>query len=240
MNNKKYVFGKKAVIEAFNEHKINEIYVLNNSNYLKEFDKKIPIKIKDKSFFHEFKNINHQNIIGLLNEKTKIKIHENIDTFLELAKTEDKKIILILDEIQDPGNFGSICRTVNALGINSIIYKKDNQVQINETVIKTSLGSVYNIDFYKTTNLSKTIDILKKNNFWILSTSLSEKSIELSDFKTKFDYIALVVGNEEKGVSKLIQEKSDINLKIKMESNMQSLNVSVATGIFLHYLKNMK
>lgn len=237
---KNYVFGKKAVFEAIDSNQIKEVYYLNWSDEYKKNNNKVKFFKKDKSFFNDF-SINHQNIIGLLKAEHSVKISENFNDFYDVIKTKNSKksIILMLDEIQDPGNFGAICRTCNAFNIDGIIFKKNNQVQINETVIKTSLGAVKDLNLLRVSNLQNTIETFKKEGYWSICTSLEARSVELNQFKTNFDKIILIMGNEEYGVSSLIQKKADILLKIKMEGTVQSLNVSVSTGIFLHYLKNL-
>ena len=232
-----YIFGKKALVEAISQNKVQEIYSLNNNEFVKEVKNKVKVIFKDQKFFSNFKNVNHQNLIGLL--KDNIKIYDGIESYFENETLENKESFLMLDEIQDPGNFGAICRTCSALDVKTIIYKKNNQVQINDTVIKTSLGTVNNIKFVRVNNLVNTLEFLKNKGFWSLCTSLNEKSIDLQKFKTKFDKYVLIVGNEENGVSQLVQKKSDISLKIEMKNNVQSLNVSVATAIFLYHLKNL-
>lgn len=234
------VFGKKAVIEAIENNKLKEVYCLNNNDLIKKMSNKIKVIIKDKHFFNQY-DLNHQFIIGLLKNDFSVKVLEDFKVFFDnvVKKQSKKSIILILDEIQDPGNFGAICRTCDAFNVDGIIFKKNNQVQINETVIKTSLGAVSNLNLLRVSNLTNAIEALKKHDYWSICTSLENRSVELSKFKTNFDKIALIMGNEENGVSQLIQKKADVLLKIKMEGTVQSLNVSVCTGILLHYLKNI-
>lgn len=233
------VYGKKAVLEAINNGTLKSVYTIHGNEFVKKIDKKIEIVYQDKSFFKQYEKINHQNLIGVLKNKEKLKIHSDVKEFLNSFNLKTNQLVLFLDEIQDPGNFGAICRTASALGVDGIVYKKNNQVELNETVIKTSVGAVYNLNFLKTSNLVNILENFKKEGFWILCSSLTEKSMALNKFKTKFDKVVLIVGNEENGVSSLLQKKSDVILNIPMENNVQSLNVSVATGILLHYIKNL-
>lgn len=235
---KNLVFGFKAVLENVKNNKIKIVYCYNENdvkNKLSKF-KNVSIEFKNKDFFKEFDNINHQYIIGVMNNENRINIFDNTKTFLDNIKSQ-KPLILMLDEVQDPGNFGAICRTSSALGVDGIIYKKNNQCQINETVIKTSVGAIYNLNFLRVSNLHQTIEQLKNEGYWILTSTLNEKSLDLTKFKNNFDKKVLVIGNEEKGVSKLIEKSSDVLLKINMNNSVQSLNVSVATGILLYELK---
>ncbi|BAC43813.1 23S rRNA (guanosine(2251)-2'-O)-methyltransferase RlmB [Malacoplasma penetrans] len=233
----KKFFGKKAVIEAFKQNELSEVYYVSYFDELKEFkSKNIKLNKVNKKFFDKYEVV-HQNILGIAKESS-LTIHTDFDSFIEKINNlnTDKKIILVLDEIQDPGNFGAICRTSKSFQVAGIIFKKNNQIQINETVIKTSLGTVNYLNFLKVNNLSEVLNKLKKENYWTVCTALDEKSIPLSKFKTDINKLVVIVGNENKGVSELIKKDSDFIVKIEMDSSVQSLNVSVSTAIILYYL----
>ena len=153
--------------------------------------------------------------------------------FNRFLKNNEEKVVL-LDHIEDPHNLGAVIRTCEAAGIKSIIIPKDRQVQVNATVMKVSVGTLDNVNVIQVTNLSNTIDKLKDNGYWIVGTAL-ENSVDYRDI----DYngkIALIVGNEGNGVHKEISDKCDKNLYIKMNSDVVSLNVGVATSILLYEL----
>lgn len=236
----KYIFGKKSILEAYNLNKLIRVHTKISFPEISDFKAK-GIEVifhKDNKFFNQF-NVNHQNIVGVIETKDKY-FTEDISEFIENieSKLNDKKIILMLDEIQDGGNFGSILRTCSGFDVDGIIFKKDNQVQINDLVIKTSMGAFDSLNLLRVSNLSNTLDKLKKMGYWIVSTSLQEDSVDISKQKTNFDKQVLIVGNENNGVSKNLINKSDITLKIPMNINgVQSFNVSVSVGILLYYLK---
>jgi len=138
---------------------------------------------------------------------------------------------MILDSIQDTHNVGAILRTAECGGVNGIIVTKHDSAPINATVVKTSAGATEHVKIAKVNNLANTIEILKENGFWLVGSSL-----ENSRPYTEIDYsvpIALIVGNEEKGIRKLTADKCDFLVQIPMTGKLQSLNVSVATGILL-------
>lgn len=140
-------------------------------------------------------------------------------------------LLLILDSIQDTHNVGAILRSADCSGVDGVIITKHNSAPINETVVKTSAGASEHVKIAQISNLAQTIDELKQNGFWIVGSYL-----EGAKDYTKVDYkipIALIVGNEEKGIRKLTADKCDYLVRIPMKGKIQSLNVSVATGILL-------
>lgn len=146
-----------------------------------------------------------------------------------IGKEYDK--VLILDHILDPHNFGAIIRTAVAAGFNAIIIPNDRQVLINSTVVKTSVGAVFDIDIILVTNLNNTIKILKDNGFWIYGTVMNGEDYREVDYNGK---ACLIIGNEEKGISKLVKENCDFLVTIPISPKIDSLNASVAAGILIY------
>ncbi len=232
MNNKNYLFGKNAILDAI-KNKQNIIIIKATSNHLK-FLKQLNLnyEIVNKSFFNQFQ-LNHQEIIAYLGQNVINKI--SIDDLIKQSNDFEK--VVMLDSINDPYNFGAIIRSCVAFGIKYIIYKKHNQACINDQVIKTSMGAINYINLCEVSNLSYAIDKLKKNNYWIYSSSLAKNSIDINKIKTS-QRMLIILGNENKGISNLILQKSDFLFKIPMTDLVQSLNVSVACGIILSNLFN--
>ena len=179
---------------------------------------------------------NHQGMMPWNN-------HENPQTekihYLSSRVTtslKKRKVIVQLDEISDTGKFGAIIRSCDAFGVDGIIIKNKNQAEVNEYVIKASTGAIYNSNILRVTNLGTTIKALKENNFWIVSTTLDD-SKNLNETKFDFD-CCVILGNEKNGISQKLIEHSDFKINIPMFGSVQSLNVSVATGIILNYIKN--
>ena len=221
-----HVFGKNVAKEILNNPKIvNKIYLYDNFN-----DKDILNKIKDNNIQtkllpkHELDKIesgNHQGII--------LDIKDYNYCFLD--KLLDKNIIVILDHLEDPHNFGAIIRTCEAAGITSIIIPKDRSVKVNATVMKTSAGTLEKVNIAMVSNLTNAIKTLKDNGFWIIGTDM-----EGTDYK-KIDYtgkIALIIGNEGKGMSRLVAENCDFIAKIPMYGTVNSLNASVAAALVIY------
>ena len=151
---------------------------------------------------------------------------------LKYVFNNDPSFVVLLDHLEDPHNLGAIIRTCEAAGVDAIIMPKDRQVQINSTVMKTSVGTLDNMDIVSVSNLVNAIDALKQNGFWVVGTAL-EDSVDYREI----DYsgkIALVIGNEGSGMSQLVKKNCDFIAKIPMYGTTNSLNASVAAGIMIY------
>ena len=144
-------------------------------------------------------------------------------------------IILILDNIQDPGNLGTIIRTADSVGLKQILVSKGTADAYNPKVIRSTMGAIFRVNIIEIENLKNSIEEIKENNFKIITTSLqTEKSI----YDIKLNKTAIIIGNEANGVSKEIKKLADINAIIPMKGKTESLNASVATGVILYeYLR---
>lgn len=203
-------FDDKYIISLIEKNKINHIY-------------------KSKLEIDHLVNGLHQ---GIILDVTDYKYHE-------LSELFDEDVVVILDHLEDPHNFGAIVRTCEAAGIRGIIIPKDRQVQVNATVMKTSVGTLENVKIIQVTNLVNTIKELKKNNFWIVGTALDDSI----DYR-KIDYsgkIVLIIGNEGTGMSRIVKDQCDFIAKIPMYGTTNSLNASVAGGIMIYeVIRNRK
>jgi len=146
--------------------------------------------------------------------------------------------LMILDGITDIGNFGSIIRNCYAFGFDGIILPKKRSVSLNRKVSKISAGALEGISIFMVTNLTRAIKKLKTAGFWIYGTTL-EKDKKIQDIAdTDFVFpLALVMGSEDKGMSRIVTDNCDVLISIRLTGRMQSLNVSVASGIILYYLQ---
>ena len=213
-----YVYGKNVAKEL--NSKIEKAYVVNNFKD-KELLKKInaPIVFVDKKKLDSMVDGVHQGIV------LKIADYEYKD-ISEISSD----IIVILDHLEDPHNLGAIIRTCEAAGINDIILPKDRSVQVNSTVMKTSAGCLDRVNLYQVTNLVQAITYLKKQGFWIIGTDMEGTDYKKLDYKGK---IAIIIGNEGNGMSRLVKESCDFIASIPMYGKVNSLNASVAAGMIL-------
>lgn len=228
-----YLFGKKALADLINnQQKIEVVYL--SADQIKIINQlqanQINYKSVSKSWFDQFdQTLNHQYIATkpLIQKQEKL----TLDQWLKEIKHKETGLVLILDSIEDPRNFGAILRSADAFGVDAVFYKKNNQAKVNDLVIKTSMGAINYLNLFEVANLSMIIQKLKDHGFWVYATTLENSvSYETVDYAKKSCF---VVGNENKGISQLIQKNSDININIPMYGSVQSLNVSVASGIIL-------
>lgn len=239
MDESKIVYGKKSTLDALKANNVKEICYHNFFPELNvAINQKVKVTKKDINFFKQLpKNLNHQNIVTYLKESL-FEIKTEFGNFIKTINDSNKKriVVAILDKIQDPGNFGAILRSAKAFGIDGIVYKKDQQAQINPLVVKASQGNLNGLNLLKVANLSNIVEKLKKQNFWILATALHEKSISLDQFENKFEKIAIILGNENKGISSLLLKNADINLNIPMQNDVESINVASCAAILFYSL----
>lgn len=185
--------------------------------------KKIKINYFDKNNKDDFFKMPHQGII--------LDIEDFKYSPIEDLNVENAKII-ILDHLEDPHNLGAIVRTVEAVNLTGIIIPKDRATDVNYTVVKTSAGAIENVKISQVTNINSTILKLKELGFWIVGTTLEAQE----DFKN-IDYsgkIAVVIGNEGKGISESTIKHLDFNVKIPMYGTTNSLNASVAAALMIY------
>lgn len=156
-----------------------------------------------------------------------------------IINSNNDDVIVILDHLEDPHNFGAIIRTCEAAGIHSIIIPKDRQVQVNSTVMKTSAGTLDSMNIVSVSNIVNSLEQLKKAGYWIVGTAL-ENSVDYRevDYSGK---IAIIIGNEGSGISQLVSRNCDFLVKIPMYGTTNSLNASVAAGIMIYeVIRNRK
>lgn len=224
---KEFVNNKKSIEnvtlqERFND---NEILTMLENN-------KIKYKYAPKKEIDRLANGVHQGIIFYVSDYNYYSIDDLIDN-------KEDSFLVLLDHLEDPHNLGAIIRTCEAAGVDGIVLPKDRQVQINSTVMKTSVGTIDNVRIASVTNLVNTIKKLKENGYWIVGTSLKDSV----DYR-KIDYsgkIALIIGNEGSGISRLVENECDFIAKIPMYGKTNSLNASVAAGIMIYeVIRNRK
>ncbi len=200
--------------EGFDDKEINSL--IEKGNFRVEF--------KSKRDIERLADGVHQGII--------LDIPDYQYKDLKSVLNNDPNFVVLLDHLEDPHNLGAIIRTCEAAGVDAIIMPKDRQVQINSTVMKTSVGTLDNMDIVSVSNLVNAIDTLKQNGFWVVGTAL-EDSVDYREI----DYsgkIALVIGNEGSGMSQLVKKNCDFIAKIPMYGTTNSLNASVAAGIMIY------
>ncbi len=230
------IIGRKPVIEAIKSGEtIERIYILQGQKgpaiiEIFKLAKQAKIKLNEVPA-GKFKSLSlDPNTQGVVAFKATQNYYE-LEEIIREAKRSEFPLILVLDEIQDPHNLGAIIRSADCSGVDGIVITKNNSATVTETVVKTSAGATEHAKICKVSNLIHALEELKKEGFWIFGSSLEgTKNYNEVDYKMP---VALVVGNEEKGIRRLTVQNCDVLVKIPMKGKIQSLNVSVATGILL-------
>lgn len=225
------VYGKNVFNELkTNTSKIKKVY-LSTSFHDKEIidfikENRIAYVTMDKKKLINLSEGNTQGIV-LEVEEYEYKDIKDIDTSL--------KKIVILDHLEDPHNFGAIIRTCEASGVKAIIIPKDRSVSVNATVVKTSTGALEYVDIYQVSNLKQAIEYLKDNGYFIYG---AEADGILYDKVTYNDKMALVIGSEGNGMSRIVRDACDEIISIPMYGHVNSLNASVSFGVLIYGIKN--
>ena len=226
--NKFIVEGIKMVKEAIIENAIIDKIVVcedcaNNGTIEKELLYEIAkfdcIYVSEKVFSTITDVSNPQGILAVINKKN------------EETISYDEDVILVLDGIQDPGNLGTIIRTLDSVNLKQIVLSENTADPYNPKVVRSTMGAIYRVNIVRSKNIIETLKEMKKNKYQIATTSLdTNKSIYDVDFSKK----VIVIGNEANGVSKEVQDLSEVKMIIPMLGKTESLNAAVATGVILY------
>ncbi|MGL5259165.1 MAG: 23S rRNA (guanosine(2251)-2'-O)-methyltransferase RlmB [Lachnospiraceae bacterium] len=229
--------GRNAVIEAFRSGKtIDKLFVLDGCQdgpivTIKKEAKKQDTLIKyvTKERLDQISATGkHQGIIAY----SAAYAYATVEDILEAAKKkEEPPFIVLLDNIEDPHNLGAIIRTANLAGAHGVIIPKNRAVGLTATVARTSAGALNYTPVAKVTNLTKTIEELKKEGLWFVCADMKGTSMYKLDLKGP---IGMVIGSEGEGVSRLVKENCDMIASIPMKGDIDSLNASVAAGVLAY------
>ncbi len=234
-----YIYGKNTVNEALKTNKsIETLYLTANNNENYKYEKIADTKGIKLVFYptnkmNEKFGKNHQGIVAEIKDYDYYPLEKLIK---DNANKEDVALA-ILDGLEDPHNLGAIMRTADAAGIDGIVIPKNRSVGLNATVAKVSTGAIEHVKVVQVANLVQTIGKLKDNGYWVIGLDMDGST----DYKTH-DYkgkIAVVIGSEGKGISRLVKENCDYNVHIPMVGHVTSLNASVSASLlFYEILRN--
>lgn len=232
------VEGRNPVIEVLESGRaINKLMIANGNR--EGSIKKIIGKAKEMGVVISYvdrhkidqlsKSDNHQGVLAFVAAYDYKPLEELL---AEIQEKEEVPFLIVLDEISDPHNLGSIIRTADAVGAHGIIIPKRRSVGLTPVVSKTSAGAIEYVPVCRVTNLARTIDELKTHNIWVAGADMAGES---THFKSNFSGgIALVMGSEGKGISRLVKEKCDFLVNIPMQGKVSSLNASVAASVIMY------
>lgn len=230
-----FIYGKNPVIESIRNNRIIKVYIYKNFK-----DRKILSLLKEKNIIYQFCDINklfylvktqkHQGIVA----EIKPYKYYNLNDLINEGSKQKNPIIIMIDKIEDPHNFGAIIRICDVFNVVGIIIREKNQVQLNATVAKVSCGAINFVKVARVSNLNNAIIKLKKVGYYIVSTDNNGNEDYM---KLKYNFhIVLVIGGENNGVSELIKKNSDFLVKIPMFGHVNSLNASNALSVVLSFI----
>ena len=228
-NNEYVVEGVRLVEEAVKENaKIKQIIVCEDTTKTYEIPTHIMLEIAKYECIYVSNKV-FNLITQVTNPQGIMAIIEKDTANVQIDYTQD--IIVTLDDVQDPGNLGTILRTVDSIGLNQIIVSKGTADAFNAKVVRSTMGAIFRIKIIEVEDLAKAITDMKKHHFKLMVTSVQTDN---SIYDINFNKKIIVIGNEANGVSKEIQEMADEKAKIPMLGRTESLNASVATGVVLY------
>lgn len=237
-NQEDYIGGKHPVLEALRSgREINKIWIAEGGQ--KSLTQPIVAEAKKNGVIVQFVDkrkldamapgVAHQGVVAQAAAFAYAEVEQLLEAAAERGETP---FLLILDEIEDPHNLGSILRTAECTGAHGVIIPKRRSASLTATVLKISSGAAEHVAVARVTNLANTIDKLKRAGVWIAGTDVEAKQ---DVYAAQFDMpLAVVIGNESKGMGRLIKEKCDFLVKLPMLGRLNSLNASVAAGVLMY------
>ena len=190
-------------------------------------ERKVQVQVVDKSRLDAI-STNHQGLIAFASAYQ----YSTVEDILETARNRgEDPFLILLDGVTDPHNLGAIIRTAECAGAHGIIVPQHHSVGLSPAAVKASAGAVEYVKVARVTNLSRTIEMLQKQNIWVYAVTMNGTDYRKTDFRGG---VALVIGSEEDGISRLIGEKCDQAVSLPMAGRIESLNASVAAGIMMY------
>lgn len=233
------IAGKHSVAEALRAGRsINKIWIAEGAQQkqmqpilTEAKNRGVVVQTADKRKLDTLvPGIQHQGVVA----QAAPFVYAEVEDLLAAAAAKDEDpFLIILDEIEDPHNLGSILRTADCTGVHGVIIPKRRSAQVNATVSKTSAGAAEYVPVARVTNLAQTMEKLKEAGVWIAGTDVRAEG-EIYDTDVFKGPLALVIGNEGEGMGRLVREKCDVLVKLPMQGRINSLNASVAAGVVMY------
>ncbi|MNO69003.1 putative TrmH family tRNA/rRNA methyltransferase [compost metagenome] len=240
MEDQEWIAGKHSLLEALRAGRtINKIWVAEGAQ--KHLTQPILAEAKNRGIIVQFVDkrkldqmapgMQHQGVVAQAAPYAYVEVE---DLLAKAADRGESPFLLILDEIEDPHNLGSILRTAECTGVHGVIIPKRRSAAVTATVSKTSAGAVEYVPVSRVTNLVQTIEQLKQSGVWVVGTDVEAKEEIYQGGNIFTGPVAIVIGNENKGMGRLVRETCDVLLKLPMNGRLNSLNASVAAGVVMY------
>ena len=239
IENADFIYGKNNVLELLktNDRKVNKIMLLKTGHGDRRIDtiiqlardNGVPFSFVPREKFKQYEDVSHQGVVAFVSPVEYVELE---DFLLKETKNRYKKVV-ILDEVEDPHNVGSIIRTAVCAGYDGIILPKRRSSLINATVEKSSAGATNHIDIITVNSIQNAITTLKDNDFWIIASVIDAEDNYFDIDYTDMNF-AIIMGNEKSGISRTNVKNSDFRVKLPIETDFDSLNVANATSVIIY------
>lgn len=240
-----FLVGRNPIMEALkNGSPIHKLFIQQGAGkgsvieiIRRAKELKIPIREVERKYLDSLvpDNTNHQGVVAAVPAREYVEVGD----ILELAKQKNEDpFILMLDELEDPHNLGAVLRIADAVGVHGVIIPKRRAVGLTSTVVKTSAGAVEYVPVARVANLVQTVERLKEEGCWVVGADMDGELLWNSGNLS--GALVCVIGNEGKGVSRLLKEKCDFLVKIPMKGRISSLNASTAAAVLCYEILRLK
>lgn len=233
-----YVYGKNVVKQILQDSsRAKVLYLSSRDKQIEDLASKrgVPVRLVDKKTIQKLAKgaTNHQGVIAEIAPYQTYSVKEIVNAIPE----EKKGLLIMLDELSDPHNLGAILRTADAVGADGVIFKKTNAVGLTPTVAKVSVGAIDTVRCASVTNLSRTCEELKEQGWWIIGADMDGVDYRSLDYDMN---VVLIIGNEGKGMSRLLEKQCDYIVSLPMVGKISSLNASVSAGVLMYEIFNKR
>ncbi len=230
------IYGKQIVRQILSENKkVYKLYLTGKDPEIESLAKKknIPVTFTDRKNLTKICGSEHHN--GICAEVDSYRTYSVEEIVRE--KKNEHGFIIMLDELEDPHNLGAILRTADAVQADGVIFKKTHNAGLTPTVAKVSAGAIETVKCAAVTNLTRTVQDLKKQGYWIVGADMDGQ-----DYRSlKYDFnVVLIIGNEGKGISRLLSKECDYVVSLPMKGDISSLNASVSAGILMYEINSQR
>lgn len=239
IENADFIYGKNNVLELLktNDRKVNKIMLLKTGHGDRRIDtiiqlardNGVPFSFVPREKFKQYEDVSHQGVVAFVSPVEYVELED----FLQKETKNRYKKVVILDEVEDPHNVGSIIRTAVCAGYYGIILPKRRSSLINATVEKSSAGATNHIDIITVNSIQNAITTLKDNDFWIIASVIDAEDNYFDIDYTDMNF-AIIMGNEKSGISRTNVKNSDFRVKLPIETDFDSLNVANAASVIIY------
>jgi 23S rRNA (guanosine2251-2'-O)-methyltransferase len=233
-----YVYGKNVVKQILLDGtRAQEVYLTGQDGEIMKLAaaRHVPVKFVDRRTLTKLVHNEHHNGCAARIEPYRT---YSLDELLAMRKSRvGQGLLVLLDGLEDPHNLGAILRTCDAAGADGVIFRKNNAVGLTPTVAKASVGAIDTVPCAEVTNLARTCEILKERGWWIVGSDMNGQDYRSLNYD--FDTV-LVIGNEGKGISRLMEKECDYMVSLPMEGKIESLNASVSAGVLMYEIHSRR